>query len=303
MSVPTRSPLRLSALWSRATLPVRLGAVVAVVGVVLVAALAVRGDGPAHEKPGLALFAPSPGSVVPAASVRDEVVAAIRGLLAEPFVHIDGLGYSSGTRSDLTVDVDVARSAVRFRELISQVTAIGQPAGPDPIVSEYVLIGADQYLRILQPGQDPSTPFQVLDVAPTARDLVNGAYVDGGQIFDSLDVLARVVAEVPFAATRLEPRAPLGTEGRGVRAVFSTADVVRFLGSEGLEAVGSHEGDPGETSFELWYADRRLVELVATDQQLFDGEVIADVAVWLTYRTDDRAPITAPSNTVPAGPP
>jgi hypothetical protein len=271
--------------------------------VILVGALAVRGDGPARHEPGRALFAPSPGSAVSAASVRDEVVAAIRGLVAEPFVHIDGLGYSSGTRSDLSVDVAVAQSAVRSRELLSHVTAIGQPAGPDPIVSEYVLIGAAQYLRILQPGQDPSTPFQVLDVSPIARELVEGAYVQHGQIFDSLDVLARVVAEVPFTATRLEPRAHLGTEVRGVRAVFRTADVVRFLGSEGLETVGSDEGDPGETSFELWYADQRLVELVATDQQLDDGEVIADVAVRLTYRTDDRAPITAPSNTVPAGPP
>jgi hypothetical protein len=280
---------------------------------VAVAALAGLGlyaqrDDPPVQTTNLDLFLPAPGSVVEASSVRDEVVTAIRGLLAEPLVHVDGVGYSTGTRSDLSVDIDAASGAVRWRELISTDAAVGEPASDSPMISEYVLIGEDHYLRVLQPGQDPSTPFQVLDASGMSTKLVAGAYTQGGRIFDSLDVLARVLGQVDFSAERLEPREINGTRAQGVRAVFSTEDVMEFLGDAGLEVVahqehdevGHEEEDGAEaTTFELWYTGERLVELVATGQQPHDGEAIEDVAVRLTYRTEDPGAITAPPDTVP----
>jgi len=266
----------------------------------VVAAVAVSTEGgPDRSEANPDRFEPPTGSEVAAASVRRPLAEAIAGLLEEPFVRIEAVDYRSGNRSDVTATVDVGRGAVSSRERISRGAAIGDPPSESPTVFEYIVLGTDQYLRILQPGQDPATPFQVIDASGTAAKLAEGAYTVEGRIFDSLDVISRLVQEVPFRATRLEARSIDGLEVAGVGAEFSAHDVADFLATSELETIGSDEVVAGATAFEFWYSNRQLVQLVATGTQFHDGEAISDVGVRITYRAVGPRPIVAPINTVP----
>ena len=264
------------------------------VGLVGLALIVVSGKDRAEDRS--ESFAPAPGTPVAADTVRSDIESAIGSLAAAGYVEVDAVSFVGGQRFDLEIAVDATRRAMRSREAVTGVTAIGDPAGPNPIVSELTVIDENLYLRVLQPGQDPDTPFQRIAATHEAEDLLAGAFTNGGRIFDSLDVLAQVVRSVPFHAERLPPKKIDGVRAQGARATFDAALVAGFLHDRELEVVDG-DGLDGSTVFEFWYSGGVLVELVATGVQFHDGEALR-VAARVDYRVAVARPIDAPLRTV-----
>lgn len=276
-----------------AAVPVTLVGLLVVV-VVLVFARPGGGSGGGDEPS--ADFTPVPGEPVPADDVRDEIVDAIDRLLAAPSVEIRSLGYSDGRRSEQRATVDLVGASVISQERLSDGVGLGGAALDDPIVSDVVVIGDRMWLRVLQPGQDDSTPFQVIDEPVLAAEFVAGAFTQQGRMFDALDQVQLLLRQQPFEAERLPERSSGGTRSNGVRVAFRTPDVMTFLSENELAFVGPSDV-PGATVFEFWYDAGGLRELVATGLHFHDGEAL-ETAARLSYRIVDRATIEPPTNTV-----
>lgn len=240
-------------------------------------------------------FTPAPGRVVPATDVANELKLAIEQLVAAPFVSIDSVGYVEGRRSDVASKIDVAAQTASSREVVTDGAEVGDPVGTAVIVSEYVIAGSSLYLRVLQPDQDPATPFQIVDAAGQNDKFLFGPYSFLGRIFDSLLPLSALIDQVPFGAERLEPRSIDGHMVQGVRATFRAAAVLAFLAANRLENV-SADAIAGNSVFELWYDADGLRQLVATGVQFEDGEAL-DTSARVTYSVRDSIEITTPQNT------
>ncbi len=180
--------------------------------------------------------------------------------------------------------------------MISEGVDVGGPVSGAPLLSENVLIGDTLWIRILQPGQDPSTPFQGVDAAGRSEQYVERVYTQLGRVFDSLPQLAQLLEQVGFEAERLGRRGTADGELDGVRATFAAADVGAFLSSAGLAFVDGHDLT-GETRFELWQDSTGLRELVATGVQFQDGEAL-ETSARIVYRVADSGGVEAPTNTV-----
>lgn len=273
-----------------------MAAVVGVIAALVIVALTVWPDSPSTVTVD-DQFVPVAGVAVASEQVTPELEAAVSALMAEPFVRVESVGYITGMRSDLTVALDAQRRAVSWTELLSPIAAVGDPASKTPTRSQYVVIDGDVFVRIVAPGADPNTPFQKISDAVQVDDFVSTGYTDLGRVFDSLDQLAQLHREVPFAAERLPDRTIDGQGVRGFRTMFAATAVVEFLRTNSLEVIGDDEIG-GTSTFEIWFSTERLVQLVATGTQFQDGEAIDDVAVRLTYRPDPSGVVVPPSNTV-----
>jgi hypothetical protein len=240
-------------------------------------------------------FTPDPGVDVPADSVKGEVIAAIEQLAAEPFVRIVSVNFNSSSRADFDALVDVAGARMSYRETFSTGVEVGGPIS-SPIVAEMTIIADQGWIRVLQPGQDADTPYQLLDLTGLSEQNLLGAFTDRSRLFGSLQVLRQLVAEVPMEAQRLDAAELDDVELQRVRVTFRAPDVSAFLAVNNLETVGA-SGVPGATTFEFWFSADGLRSLVATGIQFQDGEAIPTSAR-VTYQPIDTLSIVAPTNVV-----